>query len=174
MVERILVIGCPGAGKSTLSYKLHEITGLPLYHLDLIWHLPDRTHISQEVFDERLSEILARDRWIVDGNYARTLGMRLDRCDTVLFLDYPLEVCLSGAEARVGKKRDDLPWVEECFDEEFRQWILDFPQKQLPQIYELLTRYDGEKEILVFHSRDEAEEWIKTLEERIGTAWNSR
>ena len=165
-MKRILVIGCPGAGKSTLAYKLHEITGLPLYHLDLIWHLPDRTHISQEVFDERLSEILARDRWIVDGNYARTLGMRLDKCDAVLFLDYPPDVCLSGAAARVGKKRDDLPWVEECFDEEFRQWILDFPNTQLPQIYELLTRYEGKKEILIFHSREEAEEWIKTWEER--------
>lgn len=173
-MKRILVIGCPGAGKSTLAHRLHTLMGLPLYHLDLIWHLPDRSHVSQDVFDERLSEILAKDRWIVDGNYSRTLEMRLDRCDTVLFLDYPLEVCLAGAEARVGKKRRDLPWVEECFDEEFRQWILDFSKAQLPQIYELLTRQGQEKKIVIFHSRDEAEEWIKTLEERTDAAWNSR
>ena len=165
-MERILVIGCPGAGKSTLARRLHELTGIPLYHLDLIWHLPDRSHVPQDVFDERLSEILAKDRWIIDGNYGRTLETRLDGCDTVLFLDYPLDVCLSGAEARVGKKRCDLPWVEESFDKEFRQWILDFPATQLPQISELLARVGHEKEILVFHARQEADEWIKTIEER--------
>ncbi len=165
-MKRVLVIGCPGAGKSTLAYKLHALTGLPLYHLDLIWHLPDRSHVSREVFDERLSEILEKDAWIIDGNYGRTLEMRMKRCDTVLFLDYPPHVCLSGAEARVGKKRRDLPWVEEYFDEEFREWILDFSKTQLPQIYELLACVKDEKEIHVFHSREEADEWIKTIQER--------
>ena len=166
-MEKVLVIGCPGAGKSTLARRLHDLTGLPLYHLDLIWHLPDRSHVPQEVFDRCLSEILAKERWIIDGNYGRTLEMRLEKCDTVLFLDYPLDVCLSGATARVGKKRSDLPWVEECFDGEFRQWILDFPREQLPQIYELLSRVGRGKKILIFHSRAEAEKWIKILEERI-------
>jgi adenylate kinase family enzyme len=166
-MEKVLVIGCPGAGKSTLSRRLHELTGLPLYHLDLIWHLPDRTHVTREEFDSRLAGILAREQWIIDGNYGRTLGMRLEKCDTVLLLDYPLDVCLSGAVARVGKKHGDLPWVEECFDEEFRQWIEDFPRDQLPQIYELLSHVGRETEILIFHSRAEADEWIKTLEERI-------
>ena len=165
-MKRVLVIGCPGAGKSTLARRLHELTNLPLYHLDLIWHLPDRSHVSQDAFDERLSEILSKDRWIIDGNYGRTLETRLDRCDTVLFLDYPLDVCLSGAEGRVGKKRCDLPWVEETFDDAFRQWILDFPTTQLPQIYELLERVADEKEIFVFHDRPEVDEWIKTIEER--------
>ena len=165
-MERILVIGCPGAGKSTLARRLHELTGLPLYHLDLIWHLPDRSHVSQETFDCRLAQILDGEHWIIDGNYGRTLERRLERCDTVLLLDYPLDVCLSGAEARVGKKRRDLPWVEERFDEEFRQWILDFPKTQLPQVYELLASVGDGKKIFIFHTRTEADEWIKTIEER--------
>ena len=56
--KRIMVIGSPGAGKSTFSRKLREITGLPLYYLDTIWHKPDRTNISKEEFDTRLMEIV--------------------------------------------------------------------------------------------------------------------
>ena len=70
--------------------------------------------------------------------------MRLKYCDTVFPLDYPLEVCLAGAKERVGKKREEIPWVEE-FDEEFRQWIIDFPETKLPRIYGLLEQYGAGK-----------------------------
>lgn len=73
----------------------------------------------------------------------RTLELRMRECDTVFFLDYPLEVCLEGAASRIGKERVDIPWKEEEFDEEFRQWILDFPKDQLPEIYALLEKYWG-------------------------------
>ena len=140
-MERIMVIGSPGAGKSTFSRKLRDVTGLPLYYLDTIWHKPDRTNISREEFDEKLMEIVKEDRWIIDGNYQRTLKKRLERCDTVFFLDYPVEVCLEGAAARIGKKREDLPWLETELDEEFRQYIIDFSRDQLPEIYSLLEEY---------------------------------
>ena len=97
-MERILVIGSPGAGKSTFSRRLREGTGLPLYYLDMLWHRPDRTTVEMEVFDRELGKILEKDRWIIDGNYIRTLEMRLKACDTVFFLDYPLEVCLGGGQ----------------------------------------------------------------------------
>ena len=127
-MEKIMVIGSPGAGKSTFSRKLRDVTGLPLYYLDTIWHKPDRTNISREEFDEKLMDIVKEDRWIIDGNYQRTLKKRLERCDTVFFLDYPLEVCLEGAAGRIGKKREDLPWLETELDEEFRQYIIDFSE----------------------------------------------
>lgn len=63
-MKRVIVIGSPGAGKSTFSRKLRDKTGLPLHYLDMMWHLPDRTTISKEEFDNRLTEILKTDRWI--------------------------------------------------------------------------------------------------------------
>ena len=102
-MERVLVIGCPGAGKSTFARALQGATGLPLYYLDQLFHLPDGSHVSQADFDEGLAAILKAPRWIIDGNYQRTLAPRLARCDTVFLLDYPLSVCLAGAAARIGK-----------------------------------------------------------------------
>lgn len=163
MSHRIMVIGCPGSGKSTFSYKLRDITGLPLYHLDMIWHKPDRTNVSREEFDERLKAILSGESWIIDGNYQRTLEMRLNSCDTVFFLDYPLDVCLSGVESRIGTKRDDMPWVETEFDDEFRQCIVDFHSTKLPEIHRLLDSC-RDKNIVIFNSRRQADEYLEELE----------
>ena len=79
-MKKIIVIGSPGAGKSTFSRKLQNITGLPLFYLDMIYHRPDKTTCSAEEFDEKLNQILVQDQWIIDGNYARTLPLRLDQC----------------------------------------------------------------------------------------------
>lgn len=165
MFKKIIVIGSPGAGKSTFSRRLQEITGLPLYHLDMIKHKPDKTEISKDEFDARLNEIIAKDQWIIDGNYQRTIEVRLKSCDTVFLLDYPLDVCLSGARERVGKKCPDMPWVETEFDPEFKQWIIDFPKEALPHIYELLDTY-RDRDITILKSRGEAEECLAALENR--------
>lgn len=158
-MKKVIVIGCPGAGKSTFSRKLRDTLHLPLYYLDQIWHKPDRTTVSQQEFDLRLQEILQKDCWILDGNYLRTLEPRLALCDTVFFLDYPLKDCLAGAESRIGKVREDLPWVETELDPEFKQWILDFPKDQRPKICELLHTYRQGREIVVFTSRQQAQEY---------------
>ena len=160
-MKRVMVIGCPGAGKSTFSRKLQEKTGLPLYYLDMIWHRPDRTNVSREEFDERLGEITRRDQWILDGNYLRTMKVRLEASDTVFLLDYPLEVCLEGAVSRIGKRRGDLPWVETELDPEFRQWILDFQKDQMPEIRRLLEQYGVGREVNVFCSREEGEMYLR-------------
>lgn len=160
---KIIIIGSPGSGKSTFARKLRDITNLPLYYLDMLWHKKDRTNISREEFDEKLEKILKKDKWIIDGNYQRTIEMRLKECDTVFLMDYPLEVCLSGAEERVGKKREDLPWIEEKVDEEFKQIIVDFSKNKLPQIYKLLEKYQKNKNIVIFKSREEAEDYIKKM-----------
>lgn len=158
---KVIVIGCPGAGKSTFARKLKEMTNLPLYHLDMLWHKPDKTNISKEEFDFKLNEILKTNKWIIDGNYQRTLEKRLKECDTIFLLDFPLKDCLLGAKSRIGKKREDLPWIEEQFDEEFKQFIVEFPKKNLPKIYELLKNYQ-QKNVIIFKSRKESDDYLKT------------
>lgn len=158
--NKVIVIGCPGSGKSTFSRRLKSETGLPLYYLDMLWHKPDQTTVSRGAFDCKLKEILSRDKWIIDGNYTRTLAMRLQACDTVFLLDLPAEECLAAAEARVGKPREDMPWTETEFDAEFGQWILNFPQNELPFIYEQISRFRMRKQITVFHARNEIQEYF--------------
>lgn len=163
-MKKILVIGCPGSGKSTFARKLRDVTGLPLYYLDMIYHNPDKTTVSQEAFDMRLKEILKTDSWIIDGNYNRTLKKRIKKCDTVYLLDFPLETCLTGVESRIGKTREDMPWVETEFDEEFREWIIGFAKDKLPYIYKILKRYRRRRRIIVFKSREDVDNYISTLQ----------
>ena len=162
-MRKVIVIGCPGAGKSTFARRLRDQTGLPLYHLDMLWHRPDRTTVSREEFDMQLERLLKQNCWILDGNYQRTLEKRLLVCDTVFLLDLPLEVCLSSAKKRIGQAREDLPWAEQEFDPEFRQWIIEFPQNNLPQIYSLLEQYQNGKEIVIFRSRNEAGRYLDAI-----------
>lgn len=75
-------------------------------------------------------------------------------------LDFPLETCLAGAESRIGKAREDLPWLETEFDPEFRQFILDFPKESLPRIYRLLEKYQMDKKTVIFKSREELEKYF--------------
>ena len=160
-MKRVMVIGCPGSGKTTFAEKLNQCTGLPLYYLDAIWHKPDKTHIPREDFDQRLREILTTDRWIIDGNYSRTVEMRLKECDTVILFDLPTEVCLQGAEERLGKGRYDMPWIEKKLDPEFAETIKGFAANVLPELYALLEKYREEKQVIVFKSREEADEFLR-------------
>ncbi len=160
-MKKVTIIGCPGSGKTTFAEKLAIRTGLPLYYLDAIWHKPDKTHISREDFDERITDIFSSDRWIIDGNYKRTIEMRLKQCDTVFLFDLPTEICIQGATERIGKGRYDLPWIETELDAEFRQFIEEFPSTTLTYIYELLNKHKNEKQIVIFKSREEAAKFIE-------------
>lgn len=164
-MKKIIVIGCPGSGKSTFSRALHELTGIALFHLDMMYHNADRTTVPREVLIERQKAVMAQDEWIIDGNYGSTMEMRLRECDTVFFLDYPTEVCLSGIESRKGKPRPDMPWVEEETDEEFIAVVRSFGTVKRPDVLRLLEQY-SDRNIIIFKSREESDRYLERLAKR--------
>ena len=155
-MKRVIVIGCPGSGKSTVSRALHNKTGIPLYHLDMMYWNADKTTVEKSVFLERLSVVLEKDEWIIDGNYGSTMELRMAACDTVIFLDYPLDVCLDGIRARRGKPRSDMPWIETEEDAEFIEFIKSYNEQQKPKVLELLEKY-SDKNIIILESREQAD-----------------
>ena len=158
-MKKVIVIGCPGSGKSTVSRALHNKTGIPLYHLDMMYWNADKTTVEKIVFLERLSTVLEKDEWIIDGNYGSTMELRMAACDTVIFLDYPLDVCLDGIKERRGKPRSDMPWIETEEDAEFIEFIKSYNEQQKPKVLELLEKYD-DKNIIIFKSREEADAFL--------------
>ena len=162
-MKKVIIIGCPGSGKTTFAIKLNKATALPLYHLDAVWHKPDKSHIERGEFDKYISNIFATPEWIIDGNYNRTLEMRLEQCDTVFLFDLPTDVCIQGATERLGKDRYDLPWLENELSPELRCSIENFPTQSLPRIYDLLEKYGSDKKIIIFKSRKSANDYLQTI-----------
>lgn len=160
--QRILVLGCPGSGKSTFAGKLHGCTGLPLFHLDNLWWRADRTHISREAFDRELEKLLRGEAWIIDGDYRRTYEMRIAACDAVFLLDYDESVCMAGVNERIGKKRPDMPWVEDRPDPELTTLIRNYRRDNRPVLCALLEKYP-EKRSIIFKTRLEAEQWLSEI-----------
>lgn len=161
-MRRVMIIGCPGSGKSTFARALSEKTGLPLRYLDMMNWNADRTTVPEAVFLERLHAAMAQEEWIIDGNYGSTIELRLQACDTAFFLDYPPEVCLEGVAARRGTARPDMPWVENGVDEEFLDFIRNYNAVNRPKVLGLLAKY-ADRNIVVLHTREEAAEFLKTL-----------
>ena len=166
MFQKAMIIGCPGSGKSTFARALKEITGLPLYHLDMMYWNADKTVVSKEVFHKRLNGALQSDAWIIDGNYNSTIEMRLTHCDIVFFLDYPTEVCLDGIKARFGKPREDMPWIETEEDTEFINFIKSFNEESKPKILSLFEKHP-EKEVITFHSREESTTYLQHFQKQL-------
>lgn len=156
-MRRVAVIGSPGSGKSTLARTLRDLTGLPLHYLDMLWHLPDGSHVTRAEFDAAHAELVSQERWIIDGTYLRTLPGRIERADLVVLLDLPLETCLEGIRARIGTTREDLPWQETELDPEFARYVERFPDDQLPRIRELLDARPQGCRLVELRSREEAE-----------------
>ena len=143
-MERILIIGCSGSGKTTLACKLGDKLGIPVVHLDRLWWTGDWGNVSREEFDAKLASELEKPQWIIDGNYSRTMEMRLEKCDTILYLDFNRWVCLWGMFKRVvsnyGRHRPDMGGeCRERFDPKFIKWIWNFNKANRERNYRWLN-----------------------------------
>lgn len=166
-MERILIIGCSGAGKTTLALQLSEKLGLPLVHLDALYWRDNWQGISNEEFDRLLTEELRKQKWIIDGNYGRTLPLRLQHCDTVIYLDYSRLTCIFGIFKRVvrwyGKTRPDMGAnCPEHVDFEFFKFVWTFNKKYRERYHKMLKESDNKK-VIILKNRKQAEKFIQSL-----------
>ncbi len=157
-MERIIIIGCGGAGKSTLARQLGEMLNLPVVHLDKLWWLPGWKARSQEEFDGLLAAELQKPQWIMDGNFNRTMPQRSARCDTIIYLDFSRWACLMGVAKRIfttyGKVRPDMgEGCPERLDWEFLKWVWNFNKNKREESYRLLKETTHARTIVLKNRR---------------------
>ena len=160
-MDRVVILGSVGAGKSVLATSLSRKTGLPVVHLDRLFWRPGWTPSPPEQARRELAEVVAADRWILDGNFlADRIGdadVRFERADTVIFLDLARRTCLWRVLRRVardrGGSRADLPeGCREGFDLSLLRWIWSYPKVDRPRVLDLLARLDN-RDVEVHHLR---------------------
>ena len=157
-MERIIIIGCGGAGKSTLARQLGEKLDLPVVHLDSIFWLPGWVEMDRDEFDRRVREEMAKEKWIIDGNYNRTMPERIASCDTVIYLDFSRITCLYGIFKRLltnlGKTRPDMGrGCKEKIDLEFLVWVWNYNKKHQQRYYKLLNEAEHAETIVLKNRR---------------------
>lgn len=157
-MQRILVIGSPGAGKSTLARRLAYRLDLPLIHLDREYFGPGWSMPSKPEWRERTRALAARPEWVMDGNYASTFDIRVPRATDIVWLDIPRWRCMLSVIWRVarnyGRARDDLgPDCIERFDGAFMRWIWTYPRKMHPRTARMLERRRAGQRVYVLRSR---------------------
>lgn len=162
--KKIIIIGCPGSGKSYFSKHLAKITNLPLYHLDMLYWKPNWVSTPREEFNKTVNLIMDKDEWIIDGNFNGTLEHRFKKASLVYFLDLPTEVCLESVKMRLGIKRDDFPhFLEETEDLEFNNSIKEFKDTGRLTILSLIKKYP-DRTVIIFTSRDEVNSYLYSIE----------
>lgn len=105
LASKILVIGCPGSGKTQFSQKLSDILGIDYYGLDDLYWQKNWTRPAEHTWLKTLDGLLKKKQWIIDGNYYRCLAKRLDQADFVIYLQYPMITALYRALKRAFARR---------------------------------------------------------------------
>jgi adenylate kinase family enzyme len=151
-MRRILVIGSPGAGKSTLATRLAAARDLPVHYLDLHHWKPGWVYRDAADARERVRAIVVTPAWVMDGNFAETFDLRMPRADTLIWLDYPRTTCLRRILTRTirnyGRQTPDLPeGCPETFDLGVVRFAWKFPAESRPQILAALERFGAHLDV---------------------------
>jgi adenylate kinase family enzyme len=165
-VKRVAVIGSGGAGKSVFARELGQITGLPVIHLDHLFWRPGWEATPDDEWQAMHAELIAGERWIIDGNYGSTMQARLCAADTVVFLDLPRLVCLWRVLRRLvlaGRfgRPNQIPGLSDKIDREFLAWIWTYPQKKRPEVLVRLAKLPSTTSVHRLRSRREAREFLE-------------
>jgi adenylate kinase family enzyme len=166
LVQRVAVVGSGGAGKSTFARTLGRVTELPVVHLDeYYWH-PGWVETSRDEWSIVQGDLVAQDRWIIDGNYSNTFDLRFARADTVIVLAFPRRVCIYRALKRVSLNWHRDAQAQGCperFDITFLRWLWEFPYKGRPELDAALQRYDGRLNVVRLRSPAAARAYLLGL-----------
>lgn len=168
-MKRVVIVGSPGAGKSTFAAKLAKIAGLPLVHLDYYYHETGKNYYEDKAaWVKRVKELMAEDSWIMDGNYSSTIPERFARADTIIYFDVTRQKALQGVVKRRlkyrNKQRPDMPddWKEKA-NLEFLKYVWNFKKHSNTQQEIEKLRKTKDKKVIVFHGTKEAEQFLKML-----------
>ena len=166
-MDKIIVIGCPGSGKSTLTFKLQNILKYPAMHLDKVYHIDNNTRISTEELIQKVDEFAnSNNKWIIDGNYISTMEQRIILADTIILLDIDSNTCVENALARSKKDRQEdmaVGFDVSKISQEFLDYIAKFKETTLPKIMELFEKYKKHKNFIVLKSYNEIENYLLQL-----------
>ena len=168
-MKRIMIIGCCGAGKSTLARRLNAITNLPLYHLDQYYWKENWTETPKEEWGPIVINLAKKEEWIIDGNYGGTFQPRMDRADTIIYLKYSTLKCLSRVTKRVikyhGKVRLDMPdGCRERFHFGFFHYVATFNMVRGKSILARLNNCRENANVVVLKSDKEVHAYLENLQ----------
>lgn len=156
-MNKIMIVGCPGSGKSTLSKKIGNKLDIPVLHLDYIYHIDNFQHISRDVLKEMVESFVTNnERFIIDGNYGGTMEWRLQFCDTVILLDIDTEICVNNVLARMSEEdREDMApgFDNSIMDENFLDFVRNFRNDKIPDIKDMLKYSNVETYVIENYSQ---------------------
>lgn len=166
-MKKVLVIGPGGSGKSTFAKRLGQILGIDVKHLDSFYWRAGWTKPSEEDWIQKVNELTSGESWILDGNFGGTLALRVERCDTIIFLDMPRLLCLWRVTKRrlTYRNRSRPDMAEGCnekLDLEFIDWVWNYSSRSRPRVLKLLEEKKASKKIVWLRSNAEAEQFLKS------------
>ncbi len=167
-MKRILILGPSGSGKSTLAEKIGRILKIPAIHLDRHYWNPNWQETPSDEWEEKVKDLIAKEQWVMDGNYTSTLVMRAKRADTMIFIDFPrrlsyLRIFLRLLRHRGESRSSVAEGCPEKIDLEFLEWIWYYPKTHRPRILRYLKSLDGTKEVFILRSQKQIERFVKLL-----------